>query len=365
MNRYIFLLTCQLFACTCLYSQNSDSTATPKYTLTVGGGVDTYYAYDINEPASGEIPYFVSSNKHNQFAVNLAYVNVEVQAERFKLKVMPAFGSYMNANYAAEEGLLKALYEATGAVKLAKKKELWLEAGVLSSPYSSESAMSKDQMMYTRSFSPEYVPYYLGGARLWLQQSAKLKLALCVVNGWQQLKDVNSSKSIGTQVEWKPKKQHLINWNTYVGDERSEANPLYRTRIFNDIYWVYSGDKHFSTAICAYYGMQLMASDTMKTQNWYQVNVTSKYTFTNQSFVAARVEYFNDDFGVQIKSASGQPKFSCLGASVGYSIAIQKNAFLRFEVKELMSVDGDHFVNKQGDPRKNTTIFAMNLSAWF
>ena len=344
-------------------AQTADSSKANPITFNIGGGIDTYYAYDINQPESGEIPYFVSSNKHNQFGVNLAYLSLEVKSDRFKLKMMPAFGTYMNANYAAEEGLLKALYEANASVKLLKKKELWLEAGVLSSPYSSESAMSKDQLMYTRSLAPEYVPYYLGGARLNFQVNNKLKLALAVVNGWQQLKDVNSSKAIGTQVEWKPSKKQLINWNTYVGDEQSTANPAFRTRIFNDLYWVYTGDKFFTTAINGYYGLQLL--ETGSSSSWYQFNVTSKFTLPNKSFIAARVEYFNDENGVQIQSINGKDPFECFGAALGYTLAIQENAFLRFEVKELMSVSGQHFRSSSGSPTKNTTLFSVNLSAWF
>lgn len=345
-----------------LLGQTIDSAQTNNIKTTLGGGIDTYYAYDFNQPESGEIPYYVSSNKHNQFAVNLAYLSLEVKSNRFKFKLMPAFGTYMNANYAAEEGLLKALYEANASIKLLKKKELWLEAGVLNSPYSSESAMSKDQMMYTRSFAPEYVPYYLGGARLNYQLNNKLKLAVAVVNGWQQLKDVNSSKAIGTQVEWKVAKNHLINWNTYVGDERSEANPGYRNRIFNDLYWVYSGAKKWSFVVNGYYGLQeIQNSDS---QSWFQLNATSKYKLKNNSFFAARVEYFKDD-GVQIRSINANDPFECFGTALGYSVAIQENALLRFELKELISSKGVHFISSSGLPTKNSTIVSVNLSAWF
>ncbi|PGH40009.1 MAG: hypothetical protein CRN43_05660 [Candidatus Nephrothrix sp. EaCA] len=57
----------------------------------------------------------------------------------------------MNANYAAEPGTLKNIAEASVAVRLSKKRNYWMEAGVLSSPYTNESALSKDQLMYTRT----------------------------------------------------------------------------------------------------------------------------------------------------------------------------------------------------------------------
>ena len=44
-----------------------------------------------------------------------------------------AVGTYMNANYAAEPGVLKNIYEANAGVKISNNKNIWVDAGILPS----------------------------------------------------------------------------------------------------------------------------------------------------------------------------------------------------------------------------------------
>ncbi|NJO01090.1 MAG: outer membrane beta-barrel protein [Bacteroidia bacterium] len=134
-----------------------------KAEITVGGYVDAYYGYNFAQP-EGSVPYFVSMARHNEVNINLAFVDVRYTSPNVRARFAPGFGTYMNANYANEEGVLKNLLEASVGVRLVKN--IWLDAGILPSPYTNEGPISKDQLMYTRSFAPEYVPYYLAGARL-------------------------------------------------------------------------------------------------------------------------------------------------------------------------------------------------------
>ena len=134
--------------------------------LGVGAYVDSYYGYDFNKPANGNVPYFVTSARHNEFTINLAYIDLRYKSSNFRARFVPGFGTYMNANYAAEPGTLKNVVEANVGVCLSGKRNFWLDVGVLGSPYTNESAISKDHLMYTRSLAPENVPYYLSGMKL-------------------------------------------------------------------------------------------------------------------------------------------------------------------------------------------------------
>ena len=165
--------------------------------VTVEGYIDTYYAYDFNKPASGNRPYSVSMARHNEFTINLAYVSVKYSSSRLRGKFVPGFGTYMNANYTNESSSLRNIVEASAGVKLWKNKNVWLDVGVFGSPYTNESAISKDHLAYTRSFAPEYVPYYLSGVKLSVPLSAKLNAYFYLLNGWQQIQDVNNNKSKG------------------------------------------------------------------------------------------------------------------------------------------------------------------------
>ena len=64
-------------------------------------------------------------------------------------------GTYANANLAAEPGVLKNIYEANVGVKVSRNKDLWVDAGVLSSHMGFESATGADNWNLTRSLLAE------------------------------------------------------------------------------------------------------------------------------------------------------------------------------------------------------------------
>jgi hypothetical protein len=274
--------------------------------ITVGGFVDTYYGYDFSRPADKNRPYFVSANRHNEFTVNLAFVDLQYTSERVRARFVPGIGTYMAANYAAEPPMFRNLVEGNVGVKLFRNREVWLDAGVLGSPYTNEGPVSFDQLMYTRSFAPEYVPYYLSGARLSVPLGRQLTAYLYLLNGWQNIQETNAAKSLGTQLEYRPFDNLLVNWNTYLGNERNQANPLdpNRMRYFSDVYVLYNMDGKFSGTACVYLGAQNRRRDsnptTTQTAYWQNLNLIGRYRFTSVFSVSGRLEYFRDPGSVQI-----------------------------------------------------------------
>ncbi|MCA6406542.1 MAG: outer membrane beta-barrel protein, partial [Cytophagales bacterium] len=109
--------------------------------LAVGGYMDTYYGYNFNRPSSGTNPYFVTSNRHDEMNVNLAYIDLRYRATNFRARFVPGFGTYVNSNYAAEAGTLKNIIEASVGLRLSAKRNIWMDVGVLGSPYTNESAI--------------------------------------------------------------------------------------------------------------------------------------------------------------------------------------------------------------------------------
>ena len=114
--------------------------------LALGGYVDTYYAYNFSRPASGVDPYFVSSNRHNEMNINLAYIDLRYRSNGFRARFVPGYGTYMNSNYANETGTLKNIVEATAGLRLLKTRNIWIDVGVFGSPYTNESYVSKDHL---------------------------------------------------------------------------------------------------------------------------------------------------------------------------------------------------------------------------
>src|SRR5450631_3101999 len=90
-----------------------DSTKKETSSLAFSGYVEAYYGYDFNKPKDGNRPFFVySHNRHNEFNVNLAFLKASYSTDRVRANFAIGAGTYMNANYAAEPGVLKNIMEA-------------------------------------------------------------------------------------------------------------------------------------------------------------------------------------------------------------------------------------------------------------
>ncbi|MBK9566085.1 MAG: porin [Saprospiraceae bacterium] len=333
--------------------------------LTIGGYVDMYYGNTFSNTNGNNVPYFVNMARNNELTLNLAYLDLRYSSKNFRARVVPGFGTYMNANYAAEPGTLRNIVEGSAGIKLSRTKEIWLDAGVLGSPYTNESAISKDHLMYTRSFAPEYVPYYLSGVKLSFLISKKVNAYLYLLNGWQQIQDNNSGKSIGTQIEFRPDDNNLINWNTYIGDERSITSPDFRTRYFTDLYWIYNKNK-FSATACVYVGNQVKSgSPTVQSSNiWWQGNAIGRYSFTERFSVSARVEYFNDENNIQITPVNPVGAFKTFSGGVCLNIKVNENAMFRFEGRQFIS-NSKLYLDNNNNPSNNMTWLISNMTVWF
>ena len=328
----------------------------------LGGYVDTYYGYNFNQPSSGYNPYFVSSARHNELSVNLAYVDVRYRSQYMRVRFVPGFGTYMDANYAHEPGSLKNMVEANIGLLLFEKKKIWIDAGVLGSPYTNESAISKDHLMYTRSFAPENVPYYITGIKLTVPLSEKVNAYAYLINGWQVIQDNNTAKSVGTQLEFRPNKTMLLNWNTYTGDERSADHPDYRLRFFNDFYWIWNSGNRWSATSCFYYGVQQRS--TSPTAAWWQVNFIARYAFTNIVSLSARIEHFDDPSGIIVHTVTGATRFRTTSYGLCANVQFHKMALFRLEYRQFTSLD-NVYQDKNSNPTGSSALLVGSLTAWF
>ncbi len=364
------LLKIILFTATCANAQSLDtlkidSLKSPKFQMHIVA--DWYYAYNFSAPKTDVIPLYVSMNQNNQVNNNLSYIDLKYETKRFKARFIPAIGSFMVANSATEKRIFKNILEANAAVNLSKKKELWLEGGILGSPYTNENPYSQEHLTYTRSLAAEYVPYYQAGLKVTYKYNQKWKGSLYVLNGWQQINDLNTSKSFGTQLEYKPNSKDVFNWNTYVGNESSIQNPNFRTRYFTDFFWTHNFDGKFSFASCVYYGLQEveMINGTREFLPWGQLNFSARYRMKKWGSFSGRVEYFKDNQNVLIQGLSQNLGFNCVGASVGYNNYLIPVILLRAECKTLHSINGDIFPSSSSNFGDNMVLFTVGLTAIF
>lgn len=351
------LLGAMLIAGSDLFAQDSAKTAAPAPNpFSFSGYAEAYYQYDFNKPADNNRPGFIySHNRHNEFNLNLGFLKGSYNAERVRANVAIAAGTYMNANYAAETGVLKNVYEANAGLKISKKKNLWVDAGIFSSHIGFESAISKDCWTLTRSMLADNSPYFESGAKLtYTSDNNKWILSGLLLNGWQRIKrvDANSLMSYGTQVQYKPNSNITVNYSTFIGTDKPDIARLWR--YFHNVYGVFNVTGKFGITAGFDIGSEQKTKGSNDFNTWYSPVLILKYAVTPKFAIAARGEYYSDKKGVII--ASGTPNgFQTAGYSVNIDYAPIPNAIIRLEVRSLNSKD-DVFTKGSGVSNNNTFV---------
>ena len=330
--------------------------------ITVSGYVEAYYMHDFTAPKTDqERPGFLYNHKRNREAnINIAFARLAYATERVRGNLAIQVGTYAQYNYAAEQDLVKNIFEANAGVKLSRRKDLWLDAGIFASHIGFESAISKDCWTLTRSILAENSPYYLSGAKLtYNTPSGKWTLLGSIVNGWQRIKKVDgySGPSVSTQVQYRPSPKLTLNWSSFLGSDRPDS--LNQTRFFNNFYAIINPAGRFGVILGFDIGSDrppYLNGRRLSERNfvWGSPVVIARYATSSRSYVAGRVEYYEDKYGV-ITGIQTRGGFKMVGYSLNYDYAILPNALFRIEGKVYASPD-PFFETDNGLSRTNTSL---------
>lgn len=322
----------------------------------ISGYIEGYYSYDFNKPANNNRPGFLYSyNRHNEFNLNLGFVKAAYNTDRVRASLAVGTGSYMNANYAAEPGTLKNIYEANAGYKLSAKGGWWFDIGILPSHIGFESATGKDNWTLTRSIVAENSPYFESGAKLsYITNNGKLMVAGLALNGWQRIAriDGNSLLSYGTQVYYKPSDKVTLNYSTFIGTDKPDNARLWRA--YHDLYGIFRFNTMAGLILGLDIGTEQKAPGSNDRNSWYAPVGILRFTPAEKWAFALRGEFYSDRHGVIV--ATGTPNgFKTSGASINVDYLPVKNAALRLEIRTFNSKDRI-FTKQNGTSDANTAI---------
>jgi hypothetical protein len=315
----------------------TDSTKNP---LTFSGYLETYYVYDFANPLDHNRPSFIySHNRHNEININLGFVKANYQKSDMRANLALMAGTYSNANLSAEPGLLKNLYEANVGVKISKKKNLWVDAGVFASHIGFESAVGKDCWNLTRSILADNSPYFESGAKIsYTSKNEKWFLSGLVLNGWQRIQRVNGNNTpaFGHQITFKPNSNITLNSSSFVGNDMPDSNKL--MRYFHNFYSQVQLHKKFGIIIGFDFGVQQKTKASDEYNSWYSPVLICRFSPKDNLNIAARAEYYNDSKGV-IVSTTTPNGFQTFGYSLNADYSVASNMVWRIEGRTFSSKD--------------------------
>lgn len=316
--------------------------------------VDSYYAWDFNSPASRERAYTTQEPKHNSLGLNLAMVSAKLETDQRRGAIVLQHGDSVDVNYSGEpnagEGI-KHVQEAYAGIKLGA---VWVDAGIYLGHIGNESWISKDNWTYSRSMQLDYVPYYATGVRI-----VGERWQLHFMNGWQNIRENNSGKALGTQYVWKFGPRTLT-YNTQVGDEVMVGRNTSGLRTYQNLHFDLPGVK-VSWRGALDIGTQQVPGEE-KANVWGATSSQWRWRVSEFFWQALRVEYFHDHKGV-ITGARNSGGFRVMGVSTNLDYGSQDGVLIRTEMKQLLATDPIYPGRRSG--RSSSTVLASSLSVGF
>lgn len=343
----IFLLTISVIA-----KSQTDSKASP---LTFSGYLETYYVYDFGNPDNHTRPPFVYSfNRHNEVTLNLGYIKAAYQKNIIRANLALMAGTYPNANLSAETGVLKNIFEANAGVKISKKNNLWIDAGIFASHIGFESAIGKDCWNLTRSILADNSPYYESGVKVsYTSANEKWFISGLFLNGWQRIQRVNGNNTpaFGHQLTYKPSSKVTINSSSFIGNDKPDS--VRQMRYFHNLYGIFQLTDKFAVTAGFDIGAEQRAKGSSAYNTWYSPVLIMRLSPNAKNNIAVRIEYYSDENGVII--STGTPNgFKTWGYSVNYDYLIRENIMWRIEAR---GFSGKNKIFMKDNKPVNTNFF--------
>ncbi len=193
------------------------------------GFVDAYYDWNFNR--TSPIAFRNFDVNHNEFSFNLAEVALEKKPtadSRVGFRADFVAGPTATLVNAFEPGgpqYMDNIQQAYASVLAPLGKGLQIDFGKFVTPHGAEVIETRDNWNYSRSLLFALaIPYYHMGARLAYPITDKVAVTGFIVNGWNDVQDNNSAKTVGAAISIKPNDRFSLIQNYMVGAEQPDDN---------------------------------------------------------------------------------------------------------------------------------------------
>lgn len=263
------------------------------------GLVDGYYNFNFNHPATNFNQLYNFDVQSNQFSLNMAKLSMSHSPDPVGFQVDFGFGKAFDIIHGGESepGIFRNIEQAYVSLKPLKNNGLQFDFGEFVTSAGAEVIESHSNWNYSRSLLFAYaIPYYHFGLRITEPMGKYFTGGLQIVNGWNNIEDNNSGKTIGVVGNFVTKK---FTWNNnyYTGPENSGTNKGFRN--LYDTTLLFTPADAFNAYINFDYGQnKSYTGKTSVTPNWYGVALAAKMTKGKHSFTP-RYEWFKDHDGYE------------------------------------------------------------------
>jgi len=321
-------------------ADTSHAPADTSLRVTFGAFVDTYVAYDAGRPRTLDRSFTTQAARHAEFNVNLAHVEATLSAPRVRGRLALQTGTSVQVNYAGEPRvgqtsggeLSRLMQEAYVGYEV--RPGLWVDAGIFFSNAGLEGWLSGDNATYTRSLVADYSPYYSSGVRMTWQATPALTVRADLVNGWQNISESNTDKSVGARIDYAVGGRTTVSWYSLAGNEPGARFRLFsgvgiRTKLARDVELLAQADVGREDAPDA-------AGRRADASTWAGTMATLRWAMTPHSALVARTEWYADADQVVASTGTTDP-LRATGGSLGFDRRLGGMLVWRTEARALVN----------------------------
>ncbi len=277
-------------------SQSPDPPAWSAGSIDFSGLIDGYYSFNFQHPASRTNVLRNFDVRANSFSLNMAELTLKHDADPVGFRLDLGFGRAFEIFHATEPfqggtGVMRNILQAYVSLKPEKAGGFQFDFGKFVTSAGAEPTETHLNWNYSRALIYANGPYYHFGARMSKPITPYWTAGLQVVNGWNNVEDNNSGKTIGLTSALTSSKVSLYN-NYYGGPEKTGTNT--GSRHFLDSVLTLTPHEKASFYVNYDIGVDKASPLAGGNQNWYGIGFAGHFTANDWFSVSPRFEVYND-----------------------------------------------------------------------
>jgi hypothetical protein len=268
----------------------------PKWTVgdtKITGMLDGYYQWNNNHPASGNTTLRNFEVSANSFALNMVELSATHDPDPIGFRLDLGFGRaweiFNSFDSTKASDKMRYVQQAYVSIKPENAGGFQFDFGKFFTSAGAELTENHLTWTYGRGWVYTNGPYYHFGARLSKPVTENFTVGFQLVNGWNNLDDNNTGKTMGFTTALTGKKISWLN-NYYVGPETTGDNEGWR-HFYDTVINLTPTDK-FSAYVNYDYG-----NDRNASADWWVIGMAGHYQADMNNALTFRFEHYEDKDG--------------------------------------------------------------------
>ena len=292
--------------------QNGDERPWSAGPINFSGLVDGYYSLNFQHPSTRNNVLRNFDVRANEFSLNMAKLELSVDPSPIGARLDIGFGRRLGrfpCDRTARPGSRHHAPDPTSIYQRQAFQLGWIPVRFRKVLHKCRSRVDGNTFgfNYSRAFMYANGPYYHFGARMSKPVAGPWTVGVQVVNGWNNVEDNNSGKTIGITSALAGRKVSLFN-TYYVGPEKAGTNDGYR-HFFDTVLNINPTNK-ISTYINYDIGVDKDSPLNGGNKNWYALGLAGRFQVSTAWALAARYEIYNDIDGLITTKAQKLQEFT-------------------------------------------------------